>query len=126
MNGHQEQRDLRQWLINAVDTELATVQAAVLIICEGCQGVLLGRLSVAIDSDPTRERAWINWADAVELASCFSGGERRLIAIAASVASGHPVDLSDALTGLDNRNAELVAKALTYALGVDPTTGGHP
>ena len=48
--------------------------------------------------------------------SC-SGGERRILAIAASLADGVPIDLRDALTGLDSTNIHLVAAAVLHANG---------
>ena len=45
----------------------------------------------------------------------MSGGERRLLAIAASLGSGEPVDLADALTGLDSWNAQVVVDAIAHA-----------
>ena len=46
-----------------------------------------------------------------------SGGERRMLALTASLAAGIPVDLRDAVTGLDGRNARLVADAVLHASG---------
>lgn len=43
-----------------------------------------------------------------------SGGERRMLRIAASLAEGIPVDLRDALTGLDIDNLDLVAEAVLH------------
>ena len=40
-----------------------------------------------------------------------------MLRIAASLAGGIPVDLRDALTGLDTRNTELVRDAVTRATG---------
>lgn len=77
------------------------------------------------------------WLDAdalapVELAG-FSGGERRLLALVGSLASGAPVDLSEALPGLDRASVALVLAAIAHAAGthehrgdlsIDPATGG--
>ena len=46
-----------------------------------------------------------------------SGGERRLLQVTASLAAGIPVDLRDAVTGLDGRSARLVAGAVLHASG---------
>ena len=46
-----------------------------------------------------------------------SGGERRMLGITASLAAGIPVDLRDAVTGLDGRNARLVVGAVLHASG---------
>ena len=45
------------------------------------------------------------------------GGEGRLLRIAASIAGGVPVDLGEAVTGLDENNAVLAAAAVLQAAG---------
>lgn len=52
-----------------------------------------------------------------------SGGEQRMLRLAASLASGIPVDLRDALTGLDNLNINLVITAVLHASGKRPQAG---
>lgn len=47
----------------------------------------------------------------------LSGGERRVLAIARSLLGEEPVDLSDALPGLDPRHTDLVIGAITHATG---------
>ena len=44
-----------------------------------------------------------------------SSGEAKLLAIAASLGEGIPVDLRDALTGLDASNIELVRRMVSHA-----------
>lgn len=46
-----------------------------------------------------------------------SGGERRMLLLAASIAAGTPVSLCDILTSIDQRNAGLVIAAITHATG---------
>ena len=46
-----------------------------------------------------------------------SGGEGRMLRIAASIAEGVPVDLREAVTGLDENNAVLAAAAVLHAAG---------
>jgi hypothetical protein len=63
----------------------------------------------------------IRWPDAVGALDdgrlpC-SGGEGRVLRIAASLADGVPVNLRDALTGLDTTNIALVARAVLHAGG---------
>jgi hypothetical protein len=63
----------------------------------------------------------IRWLDAVGALDdgrlpC-SGGEGRVLRIAASLAGGVPVNLQDALTGLDTTNIGLVARAVLHAGG---------
>ena len=65
--------------------------------------------------------AWIDW-DAV-IATLdggrlpASGGEKRIVHIAASLAVGHPVSLRDAIPGLDRQSLELVTTAIRRAAG---------
>lgn len=71
-----------------------------------------------IDGTPM---ATIDWPDAIAALDrgqlpC-SGGEGRMLRLAASLAQGVPVDLADALTGLDSHNAELIAHAVNHATG---------
>lgn len=49
-----------------------------------------------------------------------SGGEQQILRITASLAEGVPVDLRDALTGLDEANLDLVATAVLHAGGRRP------
>jgi len=44
-----------------------------------------------------------------------SGSENRMLRLAASLADGIPVNLRDALTGLDDRNIQLVTNAVVHA-----------
>ncbi len=46
-----------------------------------------------------------------------SGGEQRIVRIAASLAAGHPVSLRDAIPGLDQHNLNLVTTAIRCAAG---------
>ncbi len=46
-----------------------------------------------------------------------SSGEGRVLRLAASIAAGVPVDLREALTGLDEANSGLVAVAVLHAAG---------
>ncbi|HET9971118.1 MAG TPA: hypothetical protein VFQ68_22975 [Streptosporangiaceae bacterium] len=47
-----------------------------------------------------------------------SGGERRMLLLASSLAGGTPVSLNDALAGIDRRNASLVVSAVAHAAGL--------
>jgi hypothetical protein len=48
------------------------------------------------------------------------GGERRILALASSIAAGFPACLRDTLPGLDNRNLQLVITAIRHAAGQRP------
>ncbi len=65
--------------------------------------------------------AAINWPDAITALNnghlpC-SGGEARILKIVASLAEGIPVDLRDALTGIDATNLDRVICAAQHAGG---------
>ena len=72
-------------------------------------------------TDGVTEMAEIDWdaviaaLDAGEL-PC-SGGERRILRLAASLAGGIPVDLRDSVTSLDQRNIHLLISAIGHASG---------
>ena len=72
-------------------------------------------------SDGTTLLASIDWAAAVTALDAgklpSSGGERRVLRLAASIAGGVPVSLSDALTSIDHQNANLLATAVLHANG---------
>ena len=46
-----------------------------------------------------------------------SGGERRILQLSASLAGGIPVDLRDAITGLDGANTARLLTAIRHATG---------
>ena len=49
-----------------------------------------------------------------------SGGERRMLLLASSLAGGTQVSLNDTLTGIDHRNIELLITAILHAWGQRP------
>ena len=65
--------------------------------------------------------AWINWDTVVAALDTgllpVSGGEKRILRVAASLAAGHPVSLRDAIPGLDERSLDLVTAAIRHAAG---------
>src|SRR6266498_163080 len=54
-----------------------------------------------------------------------SGGERRALLLSASLADGIPVDLGDAVTGLDDDNLARLITAILHAAGKRPGTSGY-
>lgn len=76
---------------------------------------------ITIDASVASRRAFIDWEAAIaaleESRLPCSGGERRILRIAASLSCGIPVDLRDALTGLDESNLALTAAAVRNATG---------
>ena len=76
-------------------------------------------------SDGATLLATIDWEAAITALHAgelpASGGERRMLLLAASIACGTPVSLNDALPGIDRRNASLVIRAVAHAAGLpDP------
>ena len=66
------------------------------------------------------EMATIDWPAAITALGASlpcSGGEQRMLRITASLADGIPVDLQDTLTGLDDRNVQLLITAVLHASG---------
>lgn len=76
-------------------------------------------------SGPATRMAVIDWPAAItalgEGELPCSGGERRVLRLAASLAGGIPVDLRDAIPGLDERNTSLLLTAIEHASGKRPT-----
>jgi hypothetical protein len=65
--------------------------------------------------------AWVDWQAATNALNSgdlpCSDSEAGILRLAASMASGIPVDLRRALTGLDDRNACLVRHAVQHSTG---------
>lgn len=76
------------------------------------------------DTNPDAHMAFVDWAEAVAALDdsrlACSSGEGQLLRIAGSLAEGIPVDLRDAITGLDAVNSGLVARAVCHAAGHRP------
>lgn len=49
-----------------------------------------------------------------------SGGEQRVLKLSASLAAGIPVDLNDAVTGIDQDNSRRLVTAIRRASGHHP------
>ncbi|WP_423185100.1 hypothetical protein [Arthrobacter sp. NyZ413] len=69
--------------------------------------------------------AWIDFEAIPEHTGPLSGGERRLLAIAASIAEDVPIVLGDVIPGLDRDVLDLVLAALAHAGGSHEHTDGH-
>jgi hypothetical protein len=105
--------------------------------------LLIGHGSFLARSDFTRQFIWlgtsisdgittmaqIDWPAAITALDTgdlpCSGGEQRMLRLAASLADGTPVDLRDALTGLDDRNITLLITAVLHASGNARNPGIH-
>jgi hypothetical protein len=75
-------------------------------------------------SDGTTPMAVIDWDAAIAALRTgelpCSGGERRVLQLSASLASGIPVDLRDTVTGLDDDNIASLVTAVLHASGKRP------
>ena len=75
-------------------------------------------------SDGTTLMANINWDAAITALHAgelpCSGGERRILELSSSLAGGTPVDLRDAVTGLDDANTARLITAILHASGKRP------
>jgi hypothetical protein len=76
-------------------------------------------------SDGTTLMAWIDWDTALSALhqGLFpaSGGEQRILQLAASIADGTPVSLRQTIPGLDNQNMKLLITAIRHAAGQHPS-----
>lgn len=70
------------------------------------------------------ELASIDWTSAINALNtgelACSSSEQRILRLAASIAEGIPVNLRDALTGIDTDNAHLLTRAILHANGHQP------
>jgi len=73
---------------------------------------------VVFSGQPMAAAGFVAAAGALEAGALpCSGGEGRVLRIAASIAGGVPVDMREAVTGLDEDNAGLAAAAVLRAAG---------
>jgi hypothetical protein len=72
-------------------------------------------------TDGVTAMAAIDWPAAITAIDAGdlpgSGGERRVLRLAASLADGIPVDLRDAFTGMDTDNVDRAVRAMLHASG---------
>jgi ABC-type cobalamin/Fe3+-siderophores transport system ATPase subunit len=77
-------------------------------------------------TDGTTEMADVDWPAAISALDAgalpCSGGEQRMLRLAASLAAGTPVNLRDTLTGIDQRNTQLLITAILHATGQRPSS----
>jgi hypothetical protein len=75
-------------------------------------------------TDGVTQMAQVDWDAAINALHAgqlpVSGGERRILQLAASIAAGLPVSLRDAIPGLDNHNLHLVITAIQHTAGHRP------
>ncbi|WP_210602864.1 hypothetical protein [Brevibacterium oceani] len=109
---------LRKWADGSLPSE-----AAVELIVSALDGRVLDGPWIRTDK---RGRTWFDPDVATAEAGYLSGGERRVLSVASSLVSDdHPVDLGDAIPGLDLDEIRLVLNALAHAGGL-PSVFAEP
>lgn len=109
--------DLRAWARGMYTTEAAT---ELLLKAFGGKFAAPGNPWVHTSTEPEgpgQVRAWIDFAAIPEEVGPLSGGERRFLMLAASLAEDVPVVLGDLVSGLDRENLDLVLAAIAHAGG---------
>lgn len=109
--------DLRAWARGMYTTEAAT---ELLLKAFGGKFAAPGNPWVHTSTEPegpNQVRAWIDFAAIPEEVGPLSGGERRFLMLAASLAEDVPVVLGDLVSGLDRENLDLVLAAIAHAGG---------
>lgn len=109
--------DLRAWARGMYTTEAAT---ELLLKAFGGKFAAPGNPWVHTSTEPegpNQVSAWIDFAAIPEEVGPLSGGERRFLMLAASLAEDVPVVLGDLVTGLDRENLDLVLAAIAHAGG---------
>ncbi|WP_314216574.1 hypothetical protein [Pseudarthrobacter equi] len=72
---------------------------------------------------PGAVNAWIDFESIPDHSGALSGGERKFLLLAASLATDVPVVLGDVVTGLDRQNVELLLAAIAHAAGSHEHSG---
>ncbi|MGO1850861.1 hypothetical protein [Microbacterium sp.] len=67
--------------------------------------------------DGTQDSPWVAFDDIPDAIGAYSGGEQRILRIAASLGSDSPVVLGDEISGLDCDSLRLVLAAVAHASG---------
>jgi hypothetical protein len=109
--------DLRAWAKGSYTSEAAT---ELLLRAFGGRFAAPGNPWIHTSTTPEgphQVRAWIDFEAIPEQAGMLSGGERRFLFVAASIAENVPVVLGDVIPGLDRQNLKLILAALAHAGG---------
>lgn len=117
----QTAQDLREWAKG-----IYTIEAAVELLIRFQSGRFVAEGEPWIVAPREERRGNMRsgyWLDVDQLtaeataAAVLSGGERRVLSVAASLAGGSPIDLADAVSGLDRETLDLVLAAIAHAGG---------
>ena len=118
--------DVESALLRAAVGDYAA-EAAVLLLANSGEWLprlqAAGLIDIALDGDAADGGPWaaVLWGELDQAlrtgAVTGSGGELRLLRVAASLADGQAVDLADLTAGLDRAELTLVLAALAHAAG---------
>ena len=76
-----------------------------------------------VHHDELAQRPWVDFDAIPELSGGMSGGQRRLLRVAASLGGTTPIILGDEVVGIDRAWTELVSIAIVQAAGfTEPTS----
>ncbi len=128
INDHLSGDELREALLRTASGVYTSEAAIRLLLAHGSWPVRLDGAGLITVSEATTAAgsnscyADVLWEEAIATidagnVSWGSGSEIRVLRIAASLATGIPVDLGDAVTELDRQNLGLVLAALSHANG---------
>ena len=109
--------DLRAWARGMYTAEAAT---ELLLRAFGGKFAAPGNPWIHTSTEPEgpgQVRAWIDFAAIPDEVGPLSGGERRFLMLAASLAEDIPVVLGDVVPGLDRESLDLVLAAIAHAGG---------
>lgn len=111
--------ELRAWAKGSYPYTAATE-----LLIRACDGVFAKLGNPWIIKEPDYGNVWIDFAQIPENLGGLSGGERRVLMLAASLADvGYGVELGDVLPGLDRKNMDLVLAAVAHANGSHEHSG---
>ena len=114
MSEHEEK--LRAWAKG-----LLTLEAGTELLIRGFGGQFAKPGQPWIRETDDGDGCWIDFESIPEWIGAKSGGERRFLTFAASIASNTPVVLDDAVPGLDSGNVRLLLSAIVHAAGLPQT-----
>lgn len=116
MTSHDE---LRDWAKGRYTTEAATE-----LLIRAFDGRFARAGSPWIETSQEYGNSWINFEAIPDTVGGVSGGERRFLLIAASIADvGVSVELGDVIPGLDRKVLDLVLAAIAHAGGSHEHSG---
>jgi hypothetical protein len=95
-----------------------------------CLLIWLGKLVPTVDAEPFYPQDWtpaatgapvqlaIDTERLADVSGPWSGGERRIVAVALSLIDGDPCDLRDVMNGLGGEHLRATVQAIAYAAGM--------